>query len=371
MTKQGISTGTSPNSGTGDTLLNAGVKINSNFDDIYDSLGDGSSLSDILIGNNVPTGTASQPLQVSGGAYVSGNLGIGTTNPIDELHLQGIFRVDRGLAAQDQSYIRYFRQGTEKARFGLLASDNAIFFNATANDSANHLVINSSGNVLIGAATPTGTSSQPLQVSGGAYVSGNLGIGTISPVKKLHLQTSFVSGEARGGSFTQALFESNNATSSFWEFQANSSTTNDILFSKSNTGSYGSVGYDHSTDALRFYTNSAERVRIDSNGFTTHIGAIGRGAPVTKTSSFTLGIAENWIICNGTAIITATLPTASAWTGREIMIKTIAAFTVVSASSNVVPLAGGAAGTAILAATAGKFATLVSDGTNWIIMQAN
>jgi hypothetical protein len=33
-------------------------------------------------------------------------------------------------------------------------------------------------------------------------------------------------------------------------------------------------------------------------------------------------------------------------------------------------LAGGAAGTAILAAAAGNRATLVSDGTNWIIMQA-
>ena len=31
---------------------------------------------------------------------------------------------------------------------------------------------------------------------------------------------------------------------------------------------------------------------------------------------------------------------------------------------------GGAAGTAILPATVGKWATLVSDGTNWIIMQA-
>jgi hypothetical protein len=114
-----------------------------------------------------------------------------------------------------------------------------------------------------------------------------------------------------------------------------------------------------------------ERLRIDSNGFTTHIGAIGRGAPVTKTGNFTLAITENWIICNGTATITVTLPAASSWTGREVMLKTIAAFTVVSASSNVVPLVGGAASTAILAATAGKYATLVSDGTNWIIMQAN
>jgi len=39
--------------------------------------------------NMDPTGTASQRLQVTGGAYVSGNLGIGTTNPITELHVIG------------------------------------------------------------------------------------------------------------------------------------------------------------------------------------------------------------------------------------------------------------------------------------------
>ena len=97
-----------------------------------------------------------------------------------------------------------------------------------------------------------------------------------------------------------------------------------------------------------------------------------RGAVVTQTGNFSVGVADNWITCNGGASITVTLPTAAAPNiGREIMLKTIAAFTVVSASANVVPLAGGAAGTAILSATAGKYATLVSDGTNWITMQAN
>ena len=52
-------------------------------------------------------------------------------------------------------------------------------------------------------------------------------------------------------------------------------------------------------------------------------------------------------------------------------VKNIQAQTVVSASANVKPIGSNTAGTAILAATAGKFATLVSDGTNWIIMQAN
>lgn len=95
-----------------------------------------------------------------------------------------------------------------------------------------------------------------------------------------------------------------------------------------------------------------------------------RQTPVTKTLAFTVAANENWIICNGAGSITVTLPAAASFIGREIMIKTIAAQTVVSASSNVVPLAGGAAGTAILAASAGAWATLVSDGTNWIIMQA-
>lgn len=100
-------------------------------------------------------------------------------------------------------------------------------------------------------------------------------------------------------------------------------------------------------------------------------GQLRRRTPMTKTATFTVADNEHWLICNGTASITVTLPDAATNLGREIMFKTIAAFTVVSASSNVVPLAGGAAGTDILAAQAGKYATLVSDGTNWIITQAN
>lgn len=90
---------------------------------------------------------------------------------------------------------------------------------------------------------------------------------------------------------------------------------------------------------------------------------------VTKTASFQIGPSEYRIICNGSASITVTLPNPATYSGPDINIKTIAAYTVVSASSNVVPITGGAAGTAILPATAGRWATLVSDGTNWVIAQ--
>jgi hypothetical protein len=108
---------------------------------------------------------------------------------------------------------------------------------------------------------------------------------------------------------------------------------------------------------------------------TSHInmgGSFGRGAPVTKTANFTVGASENWLINNKAgSTCTVTLPTASAFSGREIMINNYQFYTVISASANVVQRDGASTSTAILAATQGAWATLVSDGTNWVIMQGN
>jgi hypothetical protein len=94
------------------------------------------------------------------------------------------------------------------------------------------------------------------------------------------------------------------------------------------------------------------------------------GAPVTKTANFSVAANETWIINNKSgSSCTVTLPTASTNTGRALYFQNYQAQTLVSASSNVVPIAGGAAGTAILANVAGDTATLVSDGTNWIMTQ--
>ena len=114
---------------------------------------------------------------------------------------------------------------------------------------------------------------------------------------------------------------------------------------------------------------SGEYYHLTAAQNTNLVGLI--SAPITKTGNFTVGSGETNLICNGGASITITLPAAASSIGRVLVIKNIAAFTVVSASSNVVPITSAAAGTAILAATAGKFATLVSDGTNWITMAAN
>ena len=93
-------------------------------------------------------------------------------------------------------------------------------------------------------------------------------------------------------------------------------------------------------------------------------------APVTKTADFTVAATEVWLINNKSgSTCTATLPAASSWSGRVLRFQNYQAQTLVSASSNVVPLAGGAAATSILLASTGDSATLVSDGTNWLMTQ--
>jgi len=92
---------------------------------------------------------------------------------------------------------------------------------------------------------------------------------------------------------------------------------------------------------------------------------------VTNTAATYSVLATDHTIIQTTSASTYTLPTPSSFTGRQLHVVTQFAGAVISASSNVVPIAGGSAGTAILAATAGKWATLVSNGTNWIIVASN
>jgi hypothetical protein len=96
--------------------------------------------------------------------------------------------------------------------------------------------------------------------------------------------------------------------------------------------------------------------------------------PITTiTGNTTIQTSNCWVIVNNTGgTTTLTLPDATLATGTELMIKTAQAQAVISASSNVVPLTfANTASTSILPATDGAWCTLVSNGTYWVIMQAN
>jgi hypothetical protein len=98
----------------------------------------------------------------------------------------------------------------------------------------------------------------------------------------------------------------------------------------------------------------------------------GTNAPVTVTAATsTIPAAPYTLICNGTATHTVTLPDPANYIGKIINIKTIGAYAVNSTGSNVSPINSVTPGTAVLAATAGKWAKLQSDENSWVIIEAN
>jgi len=121
------------------------------------------------------------------------------------------------------------------------------------------------------------------------------------------------------------------------------------------------VFVDASTDRVGFGT-ATPTAKLHVNG------SFALAAPVTVTTNYTVADNVTFIISNRGSSNTITLPAAASNTGRILIISTIQAVAVISASSNVVPREGGSASTAILPATDGAWALLVCDGTNWIEM---
>lgn len=249
-------------------------------------------------------------------------VGVGTNSP--ECKFQVIGDVKIGNSSTDGSFI--------VTRATTLNSKNVssiVPLDVIGSTSSTHLLYAESTNntVVIGSSTPT--AGKKLKVAGDAYVTGAL----------------LTDGAATLGSLTVS-----GATS---------------------TGSISATSIMASTTLG--VTGQTTLVNATASGIVSITGNFGRGAPVTKTSDFTVAATENFLINNKSgSTCTVTLPNATTYPGREITIKTIQAQTVVSATSNVVSLDGASTSTAILSGTAGKWATLVSSGsTNWIIMASN
>jgi hypothetical protein len=208
----------------------------------------------VLIGSATSTGTASQALQVTGGAYVSGNLGVGVTNPasntqvaiagtlgISEVGVNGtrtLFTSSGGgfvLNHNDNSNINIQSQGSNRLAYQFSNNSWTIPANGTA--------------LLIGAGATTGTANQLLRVEGGAYVSGNLGVGSTNPTSALTVQGDIrVSGVItasqfiRSGGTSSQFLKADGSVDSSTYLTAESDTLNTVTNRGNSTTNGISVG---------------------------------------------------------------------------------------------------------------------------------
>jgi hypothetical protein len=171
----------------------------------------------------------------------SGNVGIGTSSPGSALQVNGNIRVSNGTGfATGNSLIRSIQSMSGSSN--QFVSNSIDFYTATFTD--NGQIAFSTGGV------------EAMRING----SGNVGIGTSSPTKKLSIETT-PSAPTNG-------FNIQYSGSEVASFTSNAGT-GEIRIGATGTGTYFPT----------FYSNNTERMRIDSSGNllvgTTAIGAIG------------------------------------------------------------------------------------------------
>jgi len=146
----------------------------------------------------------------------SGNVGINTASPA--------YTIDAASSGNTQIHLKASGQ-SDGLEIGQLSADGGSAITATNN---NYLKFGTNN-------------TERMRIDS----SGNVGIGTASPNKVLHLETS--------GETVQRMVASTTNLAGFY-------------FGDSGNGSIGQLIYDNSSDAMRFTTNASERMRVTAGG---------------------------------------------------------------------------------------------------------
>jgi hypothetical protein len=342
-----------------------------------------------IVGSGSSTGTASQPLQVTGGAYVSGNIGIGVLNPSEKLQVAGNVAPDQngtrdlgtpslkwnkiytnelvgtitgtissvsitndsstnairfinfastvsgsssiygddllvwnpntnslgigttnpsipfgnvgvhinnaGLNIQSVAPIIFLQEIDNSNNYYNLVVDGGIFGVRYNNNFPGPLQVNSSS-VLIGSATSTGTASQPLQVTGGAYVSDNVGIGVTNPSEKLQVAGNVAPDQNGTRDLGTSILKWNTVYANTFngQFIGNADTASKLatprIIAATDDISW-SVSFDGSSNVSSAATLSNTGVIAGTYGSSTQVGVVTVDAKGRITSASNVSIA--------------------------------------------------------------------------------
>lgn len=401
--------------------------------DIYSAVASGKTLGTVYgIRINAPTGSgtitnkiAFQSATNSGDMSVGDKIGagIGPSTAVGRVASvadasTAISYDSIGRSADSVSIIRFTNNAvnTEYGRFdarnaGLTFSANGSRYLDFQTNGTDRMVIAASGDINIAATTASAS-----YLTGALTVNGGIGVGGFSVFGSANagglgvgVTPSSGGGFSGAGKFTvlntlastTTLAAEGNSARFIVGYQNNANTYNDgaSFIWRQNASPY-TTGMDYtapvaaalSAGGLHIYHTTSST--LTTNGALIVDGGVGiagglnvgghqvgggviqctqgflMGAPVTKTgTSGTMAATDNYIIFNPSGTYTATLSNPASFTGKMIFIKNITANAVNSASSNVVPLGGGAAGTTLCAAN--KWVIIASNGTNWEIMAGN
>ena len=191
MAKLGISTGTSANDGTGDTLNQAGTKSNANFDEVYTYLGDGTNL-----GSTGTSQIVAGKLQVGAGES-TGDANVATFNGSVNLN-GGDIRVGGGASITGITTIKgdtvvhgdvYIHSGIVTAGTGVVTyfGDGG---NLTGLGGAGRWVGDATGistTKIVGINTTNSSAGIALTVNGDTYVGGGLTVGGYVTANRLEI----------------------------------------------------------------------------------------------------------------------------------------------------------------------------------------
>ena len=177
-----------------------------------------------------------------------GRMGIGTDSPTEKLHVLSSGNISRFESTTATSNV-VIKNSTTTTKIGSVSNNFVVDLDPTNAVASSNIILKSDGTERARFKSSGDISFRDTSINEAFYwdaSAASLGIGTTSPLSKLHIEN----------------------TSGNDGIRIINSTTGEgyIIFGDTADNNTGSIAYNHASDAMTFDINNSERMRIDSSG---------------------------------------------------------------------------------------------------------